>query len=303
VISRKGRVGVIGATSIIGEFLLPLLVEDGYDVMAFSRRDIKSEKRKNVRWQMISFSKSTVISDINEGKIQIALWVCLAPVNALTEFLPVFLTYGARKIVVVSSTSLFTKKSSADLGEKKLAEKIADNENTFVRWAAKAKVSFTVLRPTMIYGRGRDKNVNFIASFIRWFSFFCIPGKAEGLRSPIHAQDVAMACKAALGSEKVANRFYNISGGEVLTYREMVCRIFSAMGKKPRFLSLPERFFRPAIFLLRLLPPFRQLSVAMLDRMNQDLVFDNAEAIRDLNFSPRSFRPDADDLKRERERE
>lgn len=302
MISRKGRVGVIGATSIIGEFLLPLLVEDGYDVIAFSRRRIESEKQKNVRWQIIPVSKSTFIGDINEEKIQIAFWVCLAPVMALTELLPVFLTYGARKIVVVSSTSLFTKKSSADFGEKKLAEKIADNEKTFVHWAAKANMSFTVLRPTMIYGRGRDKNVNFIASFIRRFSFFCIPGKAEGLRSPIHAQDVAMACKSALVSEKAADRFYNISGGDVLSYREMVRRIFSALGKKPRLIRLPEWLFRPAIFLLRFLPPFRRLSVAMLDRMNQDLVFDNAEVIRDLNFSPRPFRPDADDLKQEKER-
>jgi hypothetical protein len=29
----KGRVGVIGATSLIGECLLPLLVEEGWDVI------------------------------------------------------------------------------------------------------------------------------------------------------------------------------------------------------------------------------------------------------------------------------
>jgi NADP-dependent 3-hydroxy acid dehydrogenase YdfG len=37
--SCKGRVGVLGASSIVGEYLLPLLVEEGWDVVAFSRRE------------------------------------------------------------------------------------------------------------------------------------------------------------------------------------------------------------------------------------------------------------------------
>jgi len=38
MVGYKGCVGVIGATSIVGKYLLPLLVEEGWNVAAFSRR-------------------------------------------------------------------------------------------------------------------------------------------------------------------------------------------------------------------------------------------------------------------------
>jgi hypothetical protein len=34
----------------------------------------------------------------------------------------------------------------------------------------------------------------------------------------------------------------------------------------------------------------------MAERMNQDMVFDNADAVRDLGFSPQAFQLDAADL-------
>ena len=56
MIAYKGCVGVLGATSIIGEYLLPLLLEEGWDVVAFSRqaRYIKqSMKDCPVSWHLL----------------------------------------------------------------------------------------------------------------------------------------------------------------------------------------------------------------------------------------------------------
>ena len=120
--------------------------------------------------------------------------------------------------------------------------------------------------------------------------------EAKGLRQPIHAEDVAGACSAALQGSDVANRAYNISGGETLTYREMVARIFTALGRRPRVLTVPLWAFRLAVTMLRRLPRYRQWSSAMAERMNRDLVFDHAEAARDLGFKPRAFELTAEDL-------
>ncbi len=62
----------------------------------------------------------------------------------------------------------------------------------------KQGVEWVILRPTLIYGHGRDKNITEIARFIRRFGFFPLLGKANGLRQPIHVEDVAEACFAAL---------------------------------------------------------------------------------------------------------
>jgi len=299
MIAHKGRVGVLGATSIIGEYLLPILVEEGWDVVAFSRQ-VRYTKQPlencPIIWQLLTKSKLSDISNVHQTEKQITYWISLAPIWVLPEYFAMLLDYGAKHVVAISSTSRFTKSVSSDPAEMELAECLAENEERLIAWTKKEKLTYIVLRPTLVYGLGRDKNVSVIAAFIRRFSFFSVFGAARGLRQPVHAQDVASGFVAALGARAAINRCYNISGGEAVTYREMVCRIFSALGRKPRFMVFPLWIFRLAVFLLRIFPPFRHWSAAMAERMNQDIIFDHEDASRDLGFAPRPFRLSIEDI-------
>jgi nucleoside-diphosphate-sugar epimerase len=295
----KGRVGVIGATSLIGECLLPLLVEEGWDVVAFTRRMKYQQgqvKTQPVDWQLLRKTASSNVSDILTPEKQISHWMCLAPIWVLPEYFPLLSLYGVQHVVAISSTSRFTKTESSDPSERALAAKLTEGEELFIDWAQKNKVAWTILRPTLIYGLRHDKNVSVITHFIKRFAFFPLLGTARGLRQPVHAHDMALGCLAALSAEKAFNRSYNISGGETLPYREMVGRVFSAMGRKSRFVTFPLWLFRLAVLLLRMFPPFRHWSTAMAERMNQDLVFDHEDACRDLGFSPRPFLLTREDL-------
>ena len=71
-----------------------------------------------------------------------------------------------------------------------------------------------------------------------------------------------------------------------------LCRL----GKVPRLVTIPRWLFRLAVTAVRLLPRYRQWTVEMAERMNRDLVFDHADAARDLGFSPRPFRLSLEDL-------
>jgi nucleoside-diphosphate-sugar epimerase len=299
MIAHKGRVGVLGATSIIGEYLLPILVEEGWDVVAFSRQ-VRYTKQPlencPIIWQLLTKSKLSDISNVHQTEKQITYWISLAPIWVLPEYFAMLLDYGAKHVVAISSTSRFTKSVSSDPAEMELAECLAENEERLIAWTKKEKLTYIVLRPTLVYGLGRDKNVSVIAAFIRRFSFFSVFGAARGLRQPVHAQDVASGFVAALGARAAINRCYNISGGEVVTYREMICRIFSALGRKPRFMVFPLWIFRLAVFLLRIFPPFRHWSAAMAERMNQDIIFNHEDASRDLGFAPRPFRLSIEDI-------
>src|SRR3569832_1866975 len=81
--------------------------------------------------------------------------------------------------------------------------------------------------------------------------FFFFVGRASGLRQPVHAEDVAAACLAAMNAEKVLCGAYNLSGGEILRYRDMVMKIFAAMGRRPLLFSIPLWMFRVAVKCLR----------------------------------------------------
>jgi hypothetical protein len=50
------------------------------------------------------------------------------------------------------------------------------------------------------------------------------------------------------------------------------------------------------IMVLRCFPRYRQWKLAMAERMNQDLIFDHQEAMKDLGFNPRLFKLEPEDL-------
>ena len=271
------RVGVLGASSLVGECLLPMLRDAEWRVVAFSRHPSPQPSPRR-------------------GEGVTPYWICVAPIWVLPDYFALIEAAGARRVVVLSSTSRFTKVGSGDTAEQATAAKLIDGETRLQAWAESRGIEWVILRPTLIYGIGRDKNISEIARFIRRFGFFPVLGEAKGLRQPIHAEDVAGACLAALQGSDVRSRSYNISGGETLTYREMVARVFTALGRRPRLLTVPLWAFRLAVTTLRCLPRYRQWSAAMAERMNSDLVFDPADAVRDLGFKPRGFALAAEDL-------
>lgn len=279
------RVGVLGASSLVGGCLLPLLRDAEWKVVAFSRQIVESGL--GVVWRRLPCAES--IEDIS-------YWICLAPIWVLPDYFALIEACGARRVVVLSSTSRFTKIDSGDTAENAIAAKLVDGEARVQTWAESRGIEWVILRPTLIYGLGRDKNINEIARFIRRFGFFPVLGRAKGLRQPIHADDVAAVCISALQAPVAANRAYNIAGGETIAYREMVARIFSALGRRQCFVSVPLWALRLVMTVLRGFPKCPKWSPAMAERMNRDLVFDHLEAAQDLGFKPRNFRNLADDL-------
>jgi len=288
----KSSVGVLGATSLVGACLLPLLTRAEYRVTAFSRR-VSPRDATGAEWRQLSPSPPARPS---QGDVEIEQWVCVAPIWVLPEHFTMLEAYGARRVVALSSTSRFTKDDSSDPEEQAIALRLADAEARVQAWAENHGVEWIILRPTLIYGLGRDKNIAEIARFVWRFGFFPLFGKAIGLRQPLHAQDVAGAGIAALGSPAVVNRAYNLSGAETLPYRDMVARIFSALGQPVRLVPVPLFAFRFAVAILRLVPRYRNWSSAMAERMNRDLVFDHGEATRDFGFEPRPFVLSAEDV-------
>lgn len=141
--------------------------------------------------------------------------------RALPDHFNLFLAHGARRIVVLSSTSLFTKHNSSDPAEQLVAQRLKEFEARLRKWAMANGIDWIILRPTLIYGLGRDKNITEIARFIQRFGFFPLFGPAKGLRQLIHAEDVAAACFNSLSSSNIANQAYNLTSGETLSYREM----------------------------------------------------------------------------------
>lgn len=288
--SNSAKLGIIGATSHVGQALLLTLNSGDYEIFAFSRKKSQSDIG-GVIWQ-----STTALMNGSDLENNIPYWISLSPIAVLPDYFEALITHGVKRIVVLSSTSRFTKSQSSDPDDRALAQSFIDYEQRLQAWAEKHKIEWVVLRPTMIYGLGKDKNVCEIIRLIRRFGFFPLMGECSGLRQPVHCRDVAKACQSALSSVDAVNKSYNLSGAEVLSYRTMVERLFLAIDHRPRFLKVPVAVLRFFFYLLRLIPRYRYWSFSMVERMNQDMIFDYKAAEADLNFQPQAFQLDAGDV-------
>jgi len=279
----KPSIIVTGASSQIGRFALPRLAAQGFAVHALSRKPPAIAAGPGFLWHQADIAAGPLPAVNADALVHLAHLALLPP---LIPQLP-----HLRRVVAFGSTSVFSKQDSPDPREQAVAAQLAEAERAVASACEARGIAWTMLRPTLVYGLGLDKNVETITRFIRRFGFFPVVGGGRGLRQPVHADDLASACIAALDCPASFNRAYNLSGGETLTYRQMVERIFQALGKPPRILPIPLPLFQALLQAAAWLPRYRYLTPEMASRMNQDLCFGHAEAVRDFGYAPRGFEP------------
>ena len=281
-----GRVvGVLGARSLVGAELTALLTSTpAVRLRRFTRKPLK-DLPDGSDWE--------TFHDPQPGDV-VSTFVSLMPIWALTEKLSWLTAFGCRRLVALSSTSRFTKAESERPADRELARRLETAEDDMLAWARQTGVSITILRPTMIYGSVDDGNVSTIAATLRRWRMFPVVGRAEGLRQPVHAADVAWAvARVAAADGADLSSAYDLSGGETLSYRELVERVRSTVTGPTAVVAVPDGVFRTVA---RLAPRSRTAATAagMASRMGQDMVFDHTAASRDFGFSPRGFVPGLD---------
>ncbi len=273
---------LLGAGNLIARYLMPRLLAAGYDTVAVARRAVPVPSE--IRVETVEFGR-----DESWAAPAGAAVVSVLPLAVLASLLPRLA--GARCIVAVGSTSLFSKAGSDDPKEQATARKLDRAEAVIMARCAEDGTPATILRPTLVYDGMDDRNVARMIRVVRRYRVLPIARPSHGLRQPIHADDVAKAILGAIDNPDAAGRAFNIAGGEVLTYRAMAERVFRSQGLPPRFIVLPVSWLRRAFGLAARAGVVRETGFgsAVFERMNQDLVFDNAEGLVVLDYRPRRF--------------
>lgn len=219
-----------------------------------------------------------------------------APLWLLPEHIAAFRKSGVQRIVAFSSTSVLAKVHSHSDYERNLVQRLTAAESACLQRSHSPDIPITIFRPTMIYGYGRDHNVSAISHFIRKYGFFPVSNRALGLRQPVHADDLVNATLAVIENTRTFHKCYQMSGGEVLTYRDMVRRIFDGLGKAARFLAVPKQLYRGVIWVYAGFSKKSGLAPDMVSRMSQNLNFSHMPATQDFHYRPGAFltNPDRD---------
>ncbi len=147
-------------------------------------------------------------------------------------------------------------------------------------------VTFTIIRPTWIYGPG-DVALNRFLGFARWLPFVPLTGSGRQLLAPVFVDDVARLAADALSDPAAADRTFDLGGPATYSMREIVRIALRVAGKRRLILPAPAGALRLGARVLQHLPG-RILTPDGVDFVNQPATVDIAPLLAAM---PRRLTP------------
>ena len=186
-----------------------------------------------------------------------------------------------RRGVFVNTTGVFSKFKSA-------SELYQTLETEMQTSLTAMGADYVAIRPTMIYGDGRDRNICRFFQHFSHHSLFPMFGDGSALIQPVYFHDVALAILSAYEALGTHTGFYNVSGASAVTYRTLLTEIARLCGRSPIFVHLPVRLTAGTIDAMRRVYPRLPLKGEQIWRTTESRNFDHSDAERDLGFHPLS---------------
>ncbi len=273
------RIGVTGARGFVASRLIPMLLRDGAEVIAILRpgRERSTLPEWNVEVRHADLDQADGFSAAFDG--------CDAVVHLSGMFQgpQMARALDAARVpcaVFVSSAGVHTRLASASAEAKRVGEAAVNA----------ARVRATILRPSMIYGTAADRNLARLIGWVAERGVVPLPGGGITPQQPVHVDDLAQAIRAALARPANEDRVYDVGGPVALPLREMVRIISGIVGRKAVIVPLPIGATHAAIVLMRRLGLPAPIRPEQILRLGESKAVDISAAVRDLGFSPRSFK-------------
>ena len=186
---------------------------------------------------------------------------------------------GIQRAVFVSTTAIFTQLNASSKKVRVAAELAVETSG----------LQYTLLRPTMIYGSPRDRNMYRLIRFMRHSPIAPVFGDGNSLQQPIYVGDVAQAIVSCLCNHHTVGKSYNIAGKSPLTYNQVIDAIARQLQKRVWKIHIPAG---PVVSLLKLFErlhiPF-PIKAEQVLRLNENKNFSYEEAEREFGFSSLPF--------------
>ena len=274
------KVFVTGGTGFTGSYVLPLFLKNGYEVRCLYRptsdRSILSQPE--IEWVLGDVSNPQALSASMRGMDALVNIASLGFGHA-DSILHAAKDAGIQRAVFVSTTAIFTQLNAKSKKVRLAAEAAIESSG----------LQYTILRPTMIYGSRRDRNMWRLIRFLRYFPIVPVFGDGNYLQQPIYVEDVAHAILSCLCNDQTLGKSYNIAGKIPLTYNQVIDTIARQMNKRIWKIHIPSA---PVVSLLRFFErihiPF-PIKAEQVMRLNENKDFSYEEAEKDFGFSPIPF--------------
>jgi len=195
-------------------------------------------------------------------------------------------TAGVRRAVFLSTTAIFTHLSTPTVSIRARAEDLIRG----------SRLNYTIVRPTMIYGTPRDRNIWRLIRYLRRVSIIPVFGDGTRLQQPVYVGDVADAIYRILLTPATIGREYNLAGAAAITFNELIDTVARALQRSAIKIHLPMRL---GVWLAAMGQRMRfgpRISREQILRLAEDKAYDLRLPCSEFGYDPVTF---AEGLRRE----
>jgi nucleoside-diphosphate-sugar epimerase len=274
------KVVVIGATGFTGSYVVPLLLKRGAQVCCLVR---ETSDRSNIKVDQCTVS----IGDLSDRAslrrafdgAEILINLASLGFGHAGNVVAAAAESGIQRAVFVSTTAIFTTLNPQSKSVRLAAEEAIRSSD----------LAYTILRPTMIYGSSRDRNISRLIRYLYRWPVIPIFGSGESLQQPVFVGDVAAAVVQCVDHDKSVGHAYNVPGAEPLSFNQVIDTICRLIQRKVRKVHFPAAPIVASLETIERLPLRLPIKAEQVRRLNEDKAFDYVDAERDFGYHPRSF--------------
>lgn len=303
---RDAPTVVFGGTGFLGAALVRELVEADRPVRLVARRP------RRPAWAEPGDPLELATADLRrEAEVAAALEGAGAVVNAVSLYVPTRrLSFEAIHVEGAGRLARLAREAGIErLIQLSGIGADSASPSAYVRARARGESAVLdampkaiIVRPSVLFG----PDDAFLGTLARLTRLPAIPlfGRGETRLQPVHVVDVARALARLAGGPAPRRRLFELGGGDVLRYREILELVMARLHRERPLVPVPFIAWRALARLLSPLPspPLTRDQVILMARDNR--VGEGVGTFADLGLAPRSLRealpaclPPAEDLR------
>ena len=273
------RILLTGATGLLGGKLLKLLLAQGHEVRCLLRPGSPNASRLDGERVEIVRGDATDEGALYEALGDTDAFLHVAGIEHAPAVVGAARRAGVERLVVVGSTSVH---SAYAFRSRPKLEMEGVVRSSGLPW--------TIVRPTMIYGSERDKNIHRLLRFIDRWPVFPMFGPGTNLWQPVYHSDCAKGILKTLKRPGTVHQSYDLPGADPLTYLDLVKTVAAVLGRSLRIVNVPLEPVRRALVAAERLRLPLPIDSGQVTRLREDKAYPYEDAKRDLDYAPRPFR-------------
>ncbi|HYK76973.1 MAG TPA: SDR family oxidoreductase [Daejeonella sp.] len=288
------KILLTGATGYIGKRLLPVLIEQGHEVVCCVR-DAKRfpleelDNRPNISLFEVDFLKEISASDAIRN-IDVAYYLIHSMSDKAKDFEKLEAISANNFINLLKQTSV---KQIIYLGgitnEEKLSKHLASRKNV-EDILSHSGLTLTSIRAGIIVGSG-SASFEIIRDLVEKLPIMIAPKWVNTKLQPIAMRNVLEYLTGVLLRPETFNQSYDIGGPEVLSYKEMLLQFAEVRNLKRFIITVPVMTPRISSYWLYFVTSTSyNLAVNLVNSMKVEVVAQNNDLEKLLGINPISYK-------------